>query len=163
MESFVRGDIFGHVVGHSEVAPPLRRLLLPSRQLFTNRRGHRGTRHFDHKRLCRGSASRRREQGNEVGKHDEAIPHLARSAPHPLPLVARYVFGWGCLHYGAAFFSISCNMPGISKTARLFTAAAFLRKRAKLAGSRSSSTVGVIWPNSRITNPTFFTSTQSAL
>ena len=62
-----------------------RGLLLSSRQLFTNRRVHRSTRHFDHKRVCRGSASRRREQGNEVGKHDEATPHLARSARHPLP------------------------------------------------------------------------------
>ena len=71
-----------------------------------------------------GSASRRREQGNEVGKHDESTPHLARSARHPPPLGEGYVFGWGCPHYGAAFFSISCNMPGISKTARLFKAAA---------------------------------------
>ena len=35
MESFVRGDIFGYVVGRPEVAPPLRRPLLPSQQVFT--------------------------------------------------------------------------------------------------------------------------------
>ena len=70
--------------------------------------------------------------------------------------------GAGGIHW-AGLFSISFRIPGISKTARLLMAAALLRKRAKLEGSRSFSTMGVIRPKSRTTSPTCFSRTQSAL
>ena len=68
-----------------------------------------------------------RDQGDEVGEHNEVTPHLARSARHPLPEGEGCISDSGCPHYGIALLRISRNMPGISKTARLFIAAALLR------------------------------------